>query len=88
MTEHEEEKCMDYNACKDKEYKANIDVSLEEWKDMAYKLWKLLDDIDTAGDIFKPEINSYFKYVNRKAAERFHQIGSDGYDLFVNKKRS
>lgn len=49
------------------------------------RLWSLLDDIDTAGDMFKPEINSYFRYVNDKAQERFNHIISDGYTLFREK---
>ncbi len=79
--------CYTRNANEQKEYKGNEDVGLEEWRDMSYKLWQLLDDIDTAGDMFKPEINTYFKYINKKAAMRFEQMSSDGYDLFVNKKR-
>lgn len=30
------------------------------------KLESQLDDIDTAGDLFKPEIDRYFKYVSAK----------------------
>lgn len=56
-------------------------ATLEEWKAKAEALWALLDDIDTAGDIFKPEITAYFKYVNRKAAERFKEMKSDGYRI-------
>ena len=33
-------------------------------------LWSLLDDISTAGDMFKPEQTGYFKYVNKKCEER------------------
>ena len=54
-------------------------ATLEEWKAKAEALWILLDDIDTAGDMFKPEITAYFKYVNRKAAERQTHMQSDGY---------
>jgi len=51
-------------------------------------LWDLLDDIDTAGDLFKPEITGYFKYVNRKTQERHKYLRSDGYELFnVSKTR-
>lgn len=39
--------------------------------DDRYKLWMLLDDIDTAGDMFKPEINNYFRYIEKKHRERF-----------------
>ena len=45
-------------------------------------LWTLLDDIDTAGDVFKPIIDGYFKYVNQKTKERHQYLQSDGYSLF------
>ena len=48
----------------------------------AEQLWKLLDDIDTAGDGFKPEITPYFKYVVAKAEERHKFLKSDEYNLF------
>ena len=51
------------------------------YKKIAFELWKLLDDIDTAGDMYKPAINGYFKYVCKKAEKRFKLIGSDGYNL-------
>lgn len=54
-------------------------ATLEEWKAKAEALWILIDDIDTAGDMFKPEITAYFKYVNRKASERHSHMQSDGY---------
>lgn len=56
-------------------------ATLEEWKTKAEALWALLDDIDTAGDVFKPEIGAYFRYVNRKSAERFQHMQSDGYRI-------
>ena len=56
-------------------------ATLEEWKLKAEELWKLLDDIDTAGDMFKPEINGYFKYVQKKVEQRFKQMESDGYKI-------
>ena len=47
-------------------------------------LWSLLDDISTAGDIFKPEINPYFKYVNKKCELRSEVAESlDGYTLTI-----
>ncbi len=57
-------------------------ATLEEWKEKAEKLWQLLDDIDTYGDMYKPEINGYFKAVNKKAAQRHDILQSDGYKLF------
>ena len=44
-------------------------------------LWQLLDDIDTASDMFKPEKNSFYNYTMRKVAERFKYLSSDGYKL-------
>jgi hypothetical protein len=35
------------------------------------KLWMLLDDIDTASDMFKPDHTNYYKYVTMKHEERF-----------------
>jgi hypothetical protein len=56
-------------------------ATLEEWKAKAEKLWAILDDIDTYGDMYKPEITAYFKAVNKKAAERFDVLQSDGYRI-------
>jgi hypothetical protein len=53
-----------------------------EYKKIAHELWELLDDIDTYGDMFKPEQTHYFKKVDKKAAERFKYAYSDGYSLF------
>jgi len=46
-------------------------------------LWKMLDDIDTAMDMFKPELTNYAKYVQKKCEERFKYIVSDGYELYL-----
>jgi len=47
-------------------------------------LWSLLDDISTAGDTYKPEINGYFKYVNKKCEERSLVANSlDGQTLTI-----
>jgi len=57
---------------------------LEHKDDQITFLWKLLDDISTAGDMFKPEINGYFKYVNRKCEERSLVANSkDGQTLEI-----
>ena len=45
-------------------------------------IWELLDDIDTAGDMFKPKIDNYFKYVNQKVNKRHELLTSDGYNLY------
>ena len=48
-------------------------------------LWSLLDDISTAGDMFKPEINGYFKYINSICEKRTEVAKSlDGYSLTIN----
>ena len=48
-------------------------------------LWSLLDDISTAGDMFKPEITPYFNYVNKKCEERSSVASSeDGQTLTIN----
>ncbi len=48
-------------------------------------LWDLLDDISTAGDMFKPEHTAYFKYVNTKCELRSSVANSlDGYELTIN----
>ncbi len=45
------------------------------------RLWGLLDDIDTAGDAFKPDQTPYFKYVDKKSCERHGLYTSDGYEI-------
>ena len=45
---------------------------LKEAETQRNRLWMLLDDIDTAEDMFKPDINNHFKYVNKK-----HKIRHD-----------
>lgn len=47
----------------------------------AERLWGLLDDISTLGDMMKPEINHYFNAIHRKVAQRHGPITSDGYTL-------
>ena len=50
----------------------------------AEALWGLLDDISTAGDAFKPDINDPFvKYVLSRCEERGKHFESDGYSLYV-----
>jgi len=46
-------------------------------------LWKMLDDISTAGDAFKPEDSPFARYVLKKCEEREKYIVSDGYELFL-----
>ena len=47
------------------------------------KLFHLLDDIDTAGDMFKPDNDSaYVQFIYRKVRAAHDIITSDGYDLY------
>ena len=53
-------------------HKEPKDAARDAWQyqqERIEKLLDLLDDIDTAGDMFKPEINDYFKYIQRKVGE-------------------
>lgn len=53
-------------------------------REIAEKLWNLLDDIDTATDMFKPNNNDPFtKYIYKKVAERFKYLTSDGHNLYT-----
>lgn len=62
----------------------NAEVSAERMREKAEALWCLLDDISTAGDMFKPDLRSPFvAYVLRKCEERGQHFESDGYKLFV-----
>lgn len=46
------------------------------------KLYQIIDDIDTAGDMFKPKMTSYIKYTYSKMKEAQKLIVSDGYKLY------
>ena len=54
-------------------------ATLAEWKRKAEALWQIIDDIDTYGDMFKPEHTSYVNAVDAKTRERFKHMESDGY---------
>ena len=58
------------------------DLTLENWKYIAEELWKLLDDIDTASDMFKPKIDNFYRYAMKKVEKRFEYVTSDGFNLF------
>jgi len=75
-----DEVCMGTYGLVELEVKA-LEQQLKDCKEVAEKLWDLLDDIDTAEDMFKPPINSHFKYVHNKHRERFKYIDTDGYKL-------
>jgi hypothetical protein len=45
-------------------------------------LWDLLDDIDTAFDGYRPEMEAFERYVEKKVNARHQILHSDGYKLF------
>jgi len=64
---------------------SNMEHAIKHKDDQITFLWKLLDDISTGGDMFKPEINEYFKYVNKKCEDRSLVANSeDGQTLTIN----
>lgn len=45
-------------------------------------LWQLLDDIDSASDLYRPDMDEPFvRYVIKKAEARHAYLFSDGYML-------
>jgi hypothetical protein len=60
---------------------------IEKLRTIAEKLWSLLDDIDTASDMFKPSdevgYRKFYEYTMRRVGERQAILVSDGYDLFL-----
>lgn len=60
------------------------------FREMAEKLWGLLDDIDTASDMFKPSDEksamAFYRYVMSKQSERHKYLKSDGYKLYTNEE--
>lgn len=54
-----------------------------DMRKMAEDLWKLLDDISTALDMFKPEIQGFEKAVIVLCRERHKYFSSDGYKLYM-----
>ena len=60
---------------------------IEKLRTIAEKLWSLLDDIDTASDMFKPSdlagYRQFYGYAMKKAADRGKQLESDGYHLYL-----
>jgi hypothetical protein len=60
-------------------------VSPERMREHAEALWGMLDDISTAGDAFKPNLDDPFvRFVLRKCEEKNAHFQSDGYKLYVN----
>jgi hypothetical protein len=46
-------------------------------------LWDLLDDIDTAFDIYRPQMEAFERYVQQKVEARHLILSSDGYKLYA-----
>jgi len=70
-------------------YKRPTETHSTDYKETSGKLWDLLDDIDTASDIFKPSeangfdsFKKFYTYVMNKSEERHKYMKSDGYDLY------
>ena len=57
------------------------------FRETAVKLWDLLDDIDTACDMFKPcdeeSLMAYYRYVSEKTIDRHKYLKSNGYELYT-----
>ena len=67
----------------------NDGVLLQECNDVGLlrraisDLLRIIDDIDTAGDAFKPKRTPYAEYVMRKSATRGTMVYSDGYEIYL-----
>jgi hypothetical protein len=59
-------------------------IALREIKEGSLEsiLMGIIDDIDTAGDMFKPEIDNYFRFIQSKIELASKLIVSDGYKLY------
>lgn len=64
-----------------------IGATEKEYRKIAEDLWQLLDDIDTASDIFKPSENNgiesyknFYSYVMKKHTERFKMLTNDNHN--------
>ena len=59
----------------------------DKMRTIAEELWSLLDDIDTASDIFKPDDEKsyaqFYQYAMKKSEDRFNFLESDGYNIFT-----
>ena len=64
-----------------------------DYKEIAEKLWDILDNIDTASDMFKPcenngikSYNNFYEYAMKQTVERHKLLKSDGYKLYSNEE--
>ncbi len=51
------------------------------YKNEAERLWEIIDNISTLGDIVKPD-GMYFKLVEKEVKKYNKEIYSDGYKLY------
>jgi hypothetical protein len=76
----------------EREQHANAKVleALERERKISESLWILLDDIDTASDVFKPDnlesYKAFYDYAMKKQGERHKYLISDGYNLTTKQK--
>ncbi len=60
---------------------------VDRLREIAATLWELLDDIDTASDMFKPSDEAgyrlFYEYAMKKSGVRHATVTSDGYDLYL-----
>ena len=60
---------------------------VDRLREIAATLWELLDDIDTASDMFKPSDEAgyrcFYAYAMKKSEARHATVTSDGYDLYL-----
>jgi len=48
---------------------------------IAEYLWNILDNIDTAFDLWKPEMRGFEKFVQNEVSKRHLLLETDGYKL-------
>lgn len=62
-------------------------VENTDWKTIAEELWKLLDNIDTASDMYKTDYEALADFIYKEQRKRFKLMTSDGYNLFPLKSK-
>ena len=76
------EQCLARNGDPSERSATEIELTKEQWQNIAIELWDILDDIDTSLDMFKPQMENFERYVVRKVGTRFQWLTSDGYRVF------
>ena len=63
------------------------DEEIERLKSYVYKLWQIIDDIDTYGDMAKSNDALFRSLVEKKQKERWKlPITTDGYEIMLKDK--